>query len=186
MKRILPILLALFLGVAHAAERTVGWTNATTNTDGSSIPTSGPGSLTHTRVEYGTCGPNNTFGTRQGQIDVPAPGRSVQVNLVVVQMYCIRAIHVNTYGAESAPSSVVVTEVAPPVPNPPSDLQVANRTVYTVIKQVDRFVLLPVGTVPDGTQCIRSQSVNGYYAVPRASVIWSGNVQPDVVVAQCS
>jgi hypothetical protein len=54
-----------------------------------------------------------------------------------------------------------------------------------VIKTKNRFVLLPVGTVPANTPCDTTQSVNGHYAVPRDAVTWSGTVEPDVVVAQC-
>ena len=46
--------------------------------------------------------------------------------------------------------------------------------------------MLPVGTAPAGTQCDTTQSVNGYYVVPRAAVIWSGTIKPPVVVASCS
>ena len=57
--------------------------------------------------------------------------------------------------------------------------------VYRIVNRVDRFLLVSVGTIPPGVQCIAAHSVNGNYAVPRASVTWGGTVRPDVVVAQC-
>jgi hypothetical protein len=186
MKQLLVFLVSMFIPLAAVAGKVdLEWTNATKNTDGSSIPASGPGSLVHTRVEYGTCNGNN-FGTKQGEIVVAAPGNKVTVNDLVPQMFCFRAFHKNTYGNESASSNVVMKLVPAPTPMPPSTLTVSDLTAYTVIKRVDRFVMLPVGTVPAGTKCDPTQSVNGYYAVPRAAVKWSGDVQPDVVVAQCS
>lgn len=67
----------------------------------------------------------------------------------------------------------------------PADFKTVAPTVYTVVKAVDRFVLLPVGTVPLGVVCDATNSVNGSYVIPRTSVVWSGSVKPDVVVAKC-
>ena len=63
---------------------------------------------------------------------------------------------------------------------------IVDQVVYTVVKQVDRFIMLPVGTVASGTECIADQTVNGYKVIPRSAVQWSGSVRPDVVVAVCS
>jgi hypothetical protein len=58
---------------------------------------------------------------------------------------------------------------------------------FTVEKIENGFVTLPVGTVPVGTPCIDdvNMTVNGYRVVPREAVIWSGSIQPPVVVAAC-
>lgn len=92
-------------------------------------------------------------------------------------------------GNESAFSNEVsklIEEVA--VPLPPVIL-LQPTTVFTVIKQRDRFVLLPIGTVPAGTECDPNNSVNGHEAVPREAVDWTCQgifcVRPEVVVAQC-
>ena len=69
---------------------------------------------------------------------------------------------------------------------PPTMLTVQDLTVYNVIKQKDKFVLLAAGTVPAGTQCDPNETVNGRYAVPNDLVTWFGNVEPIVVVADCS
>lgn len=66
------------------------------------------------------------------------------------------------------------------------DYTVVNGTVLTVVKQVDKFILLPVGTIPIGTRCIPDQYINGYFAVPRDLVTWSGSIEPLVVVAECA
>jgi hypothetical protein len=69
----------------------------------------------------------------------------------------------------------------------PSDvLTVVDGTVFTVVKQVNSFILLPVGTIPIGTGCFLDQFINGHYAVPRSLVQWSGTVEPLVVVAKCA
>jgi hypothetical protein len=64
-------------------------------------------------------------------------------------------------------------------------LQIVGNTVYTVVKRVNRFLMLPVGTAPTGTLCIETERVNQYYVVPREVVTWSGTIRPDVVVAIC-
>lgn len=66
-----------------------------------------------------------------------------------------------------------------------TEFTVTEGTVKTVVRTDNRFLLLPVGTVPLGTSCDVENSVNGHYAVPRDQVTWSGNVQPQVVVAEC-
>jgi hypothetical protein len=58
--------------------------------------------------------------------------------------------------------------------------------VYNVVKRDNGFVLVRVGTAPLNTLCDRTQTVNGYYAIPVSAVTWSGTVKPIVVVAQCS
>ena len=68
----------------------------------------------------------------------------------------------------------------------PTLFTMSTDVVYTVVKKVNGFILLPVGTAPTTTECIPNQTVNGYFAIPREVVTWSGSVQPDVVVAQCS
>lgn len=86
---------------------------------------------------------------------------------------------------ESVKSNEATKNVGIP-PQPPSMMTVQNLTVYTVSKQIDKFVLFAVGTVPVGTSCDSTQSVNGFYVVPIAEVTWTGTVDPDVVVADCA
>jgi hypothetical protein len=66
------------------------------------------------------------------------------------------------------------------------EFTVTNGTVFTIVKQVNRFVLIPIGTIPIGTHCFPDQYINGYFAVPRELVQWGGSVEPLVVVAECA
>ncbi len=110
--------LILALGSATAADLNVSWTNPTTNTDGSAIPTTGAGSLTGTRVEWGTCS-GGAFGTRAGELTAPAGATTAQIANVAPGTWCVRAFSRNTYGSESAASGVASKVVPVPVPNPP-------------------------------------------------------------------
>lgn len=181
-------LLVLGVSRALAANVAVSWTNPTQNVDGSAIPVTGAGRLVGNRVEWGTCtgtAPNYTFGTSAGQQVFTTPTAAYTVPNLAPGTHCFRAYASTTYG-ESGPSGVAAKVIAPPLPQPPTGLTVAVLTVYTVLKRDDRFVMLPVGTVPAGTACDTTQSVNGYYVVPRGAVTWSGSVKPAVVVATCS
>jgi hypothetical protein len=60
------------------------------------------------------------------------------------------------------------------------------NTVYSIVKQADRLVLLPVGTTAVGTKCDSVQGlISGYYVVPVSAVTFAGTVKPVVVFAQC-
>lgn len=172
------------VATAIAADLTVTWTPPTQNTDGSAIPASGAGSVASARVEWGTCA-GSSFGTAAGQQIVAAPAVTATVTGLAPATWCVRVFARNTYGAESAASNVASRTLAPPTPRPPTSVTATELIAYTVVKQRDRFVLLPIGTVPGDTPCDTTQSVNGHYVVPRAAVTWSGSVKPDVVVARC-
>jgi len=58
-------------------------------------------------------------------------------------------------------------------------------TVYTVIRQANRFLFVAVGTIPAGVVCDATQPMGNYYVVPRERVTWSGTVRPQAVVASC-
>lgn len=186
MHRLLIALLACLLSLpAAAGDMVLTWTHPTKNTDNTNIPASGPGSLTGTRVEWGTCSGNN-FGTKAGEQVVAAPAATYTVTNLAPGKWCARVYARNTYSQESAPTNAVSKVLEAPTPNPPSDLTVRDLVVYQVIGTLDRIALLPVGTVPAGTTCDPTQTVNGFYAVPRAAVTWYGSVKPQVVVASCS
>jgi hypothetical protein len=185
MKRAALFLVLMLFGTAHAGEAAASWTQPTQNTDGSAIPASGTGALTGNRLEWGTCSSPGVFGTQIGQQAWTTPRAAYTVTNLGPGTYCFRAYASTQYG-ESGPSGVASKVIAPPLPAPPSGLTVAATVAYTLVKAPDRFVLLPVGTVPPDTQCNPAENVNGYYVVPRAAVTWSGTVRPDVVVARCS
>lgn len=125
MKRlwVFPVLMLISIA-AIAAIATVSWQNATTNTDGSAIPASGPGSIANTRIEWGTCGPGDSFGTKVGDKLVAGTVTTGQSDDLPVGRWCLRAVHINTYGVESDPSAVGVKVVAAPKPNPPRNFTV--------------------------------------------------------------
>jgi len=105
--------------------------------------------------------------------------------------YAVTAI--DTGGLESEKSRIASKAIVFPTGDAPeviltqasNELRIVGTTVYTIVKRIDRFLLLPVGNAPPDTVCIESQQVNGYYVVPRTAVTWSGTTKPDVVVAQC-
>lgn len=181
------VVIALCLGASptHAGDAVLTWTLATQNTDGTAIPASGAGSLAATRVEWGTCSGAN-FGAKAGDQLVPAPAMTYTVTGLAPGTHCFRAYSRNTYGQESDPTNVVSKVIAPPTPQPPGTLTVTVQTVYQVIGTANAFALLPVGTIPAGTQCDTTQAVLGRYVVPREAVSWYGSVKPQAVVADCS
>lgn len=183
----LSVAIALCLGASptRAGDAVLTWTLATQNTDGTAIPASGPGSLTGTRVEWGSCS-GSSFGTKAGEQLVAKPAVTYTVTNLAPGTHCFRAYSRNTYGQESAPTNAVQKVIAPPVPQPPGTLTVAATVAYQVIGTPNAFAMIPVGTVPADTVCDSSQSVNGYYAVPREAVTWYGSVHPQVVVSPCS
>jgi len=89
-------------------------------------------------------------------------------------------------GDESVFSNEVIKTQIDPTPLAPIILP-SVRTVFTVVKQPDRFVLIPIGTVPPGTECDPNNSVNGHGVVPNESVVWNqgSSARPIVVVALC-
>lgn len=183
----LSVAIALCLGASpsHAGDAVLTWTLATANTDGSAIPATGPTSLAATRVEWGTCS-GSSFGTASGQQLVATPAVTYTVTGLAAGVWCFRAYSRTVAGLESAPTNAVSKTILQAPPQPPGNLTVADLTVYQFIGTTDAIVLNPVGTVPAGTACDPSQSVNGRYAVPRAAVTWYGSVKPRVVFASCS
>lgn len=92
-------------------------------------------------------------------------------------------------GIESAHSAESCIAVAAPTPNAPGaptlTLAAVGPTAYTLIKSKDRFVALPVGTIPLGTPCDNTQPVLGFYVVPVDAVKWSGTVRTLAALASC-
>lgn len=175
------MLLAGCLQVAHAADATVSWTNPTQNTNGSTIPATGPGSLTGTRVEYGSC-LGAAFGTKAGEVTVTAPATSVTITgLADGSTYCFRAFSRNTGGNESAASNVAAKIIPMPTPNPP----VLSSTVTVAWDLKNGMPYRVVGTLPLGTVC-GSKVWRSYYEVPRASVTLSRQPRSTRLVTKCA
>lgn len=202
MRYIIALAAMLAATLALAETKTVTWVNATKNTDQSNIPASGEGRLVRTVVEYGTRTAQGGFGTKQGEIGIAAPATTLQLNLVVVQEYALRAFHCNTYAGTtyvlngtgcSAASNVHLTTVAPPKPEPPTSLTVAaDLTAWTVVTTEGAIVALEVGQVEAGAACDASQSVLPFgrtetlYRVPESAVTFLPGQTALVTFAACS
>ena len=122
MFKLLPFSLLLATSVAVAGSAVISWNNPTANTDGSTIPSTGPGSLVSTRVEWGSCS-GSAFGTSQGNILVNQPSTSAEISDLAPGLYCFRAFAKNTFGSESLASNIASKEVpqanvAPVLTNP--------------------------------------------------------------------
>lgn len=166
--------------VAHADDLIVSWTNPTHNTTGTAIPASGPGSLTGTRLEWGSCS-GTAFGTKAGEVTAPAGATSATIaGVAPAATYCVRAFSRNTYGAESASSNVASKVVPVPVPNPPvlAVPVIAGMTttpVYSVTKAgaLSAFVgFADVGTPCTGPVLFTYRS-KSFREVPRTAVkLW--------------
>jgi hypothetical protein len=170
----------------HANTADLSWVHPTQFVDGTTLALS---QIARTEVQYGVCN-----GTKSGFLATPAPvtinvlppPALAKVSNLAPGIWCFRARTVAT--TSTTPSDwtgYVWKEILPPAPKPPTNLLVSSTVAYSVVKRVDRFAMVAVGTVPAGTSCIPDQTVNGYYVVPRASVQWTGSVKPDVVVATC-
>lgn len=170
------------IGLAFGGEANLSWTHPTKNTDGSNIAT-----ITRTELNYGLC---NT--AKNGLLATPAPvivpvaypAATKTISSLDNGAWCFQARTVVTGDVSSAWTTFVWKDIVN-TPMPPSNLTVTSGVAYTVIKAEDKFVLLPVGTVPAGVACDPTQSVNGKYVVPRSSVTWSGSVRPVVVLGDC-
>lgn len=195
--RAISVLLLMFAIPVQAADVTLNWTNATRNepiapdTVGTLIPTdpTHPDALATTTLYWGACDaddlPIAPLGEMTFPTTVPGAAETAQIVITTPGRWCVVGVHTNVAGVTSKWSNPAIKQVFN-VPQPPANLTVAANTVYYVIQRENRFVLLPVGTIPEGTACIGTEYVNGYYAVDRALVTWTGGTQPMVVVAQCS
>lgn len=169
----------------------LSWTAPTASTDGSAL------TKCASQTSTGTC--LRSFrvyrGASQAEVQAKTDGRSINDRNALTydwtglapgtHYFAVTAL--NGDGGESALSAIGSKVVPAPVPVPPGNFTVQQdaTTVYYVIQQEDRFVLLPAGTAAPGTDCDAAQQVNGHYVVPRASVQWFGDVQPQAVVADC-
>jgi len=197
MKKPIVLLLLALSSIAHAQQAGTAlltWTNATYNTDTSEIVSDGDGALAYTTINYSLCvnGDIDSANIKSHYVSANRTSTTVSTEGPIGD-YCFRGTHTNSYGQTSDLSSIAVKTVAtagqPRTPVTPTALTVlatTDPTVYTIIRQENKFVLLPVGTVPANTACDGSQKINDHYVVDRNLVTWSGTVKPAVVVAQCS
>lgn len=189
MKKLIALLL-LLPGLVLADEARVRWTNPTTNTNGTAIPASGPGSLTETRVEYGTCD-GTGFGTATGEVRVPAPATETTITGFEPGMtVCFRNFARNTYGNESGPSNIGTKTFPTPTPQPPV-LTVVPPVAYEIKRTPEGLVKLgrDVGNVMAGTECSEVAFVANnhgtFYAVPTEAVTLYRKPRSQILVALC-
>lgn len=154
------------LSSAHAGERDLVamWTKPERNCDGSLLT-----NLAGYKAYWG-----------KGLASVPgATASSFTSPLLPPGDWWLAVTAVNTAGVESPLAGPVLKTIAA------STFKTTNDVVYTIVKRTDKFVMLPVGTIPLGSPCDPANTINGLYVVPRALVVWSGSVKPDAVVAKC-
>lgn len=170
------VLLKFLILDANAQEpgaATLNWKAPIQNTDGTPLV-----DLAGYKLLYG----NTAGGPYDREINVPNPDTTTYVveNLAPGDYYFVSTAY-NAAGKESDFSNEALKVIA----GLPSLFTVVDGQVFNLVKQKDKFVLLPVGAVPMGTECDPTQSVNGHHVVPNDAVQWLGNVEPIVVVAKC-
>jgi len=182
----LCLLLCLVVyNVSNAADVRVSWTQPLTNTDSSSIPASGPGSISQNRVQWGTC-VGSAFGTQIGVQTIPA-ATSYVVTALPPAVYCFRVYAINTYGETSLASNVTTKTVVAPVPNPPV---VTSATVVRLL-QPNKSLGAVAGTIPLHTPCnalAKQAKSAAWHYVSRTSVKLNsaGRKSSLPVVAKCA
>lgn len=68
----------------------------------------------------------------------------------------------------------------------PEEFKTTGTAVYTFVRAEGKILVLPtLHTVPVGTVCDATQSVNGKYVVPREAITWSGSARLVAVLADC-
>lgn len=171
---------------AIAATATVSWNMPTQNTDGSSIPIGGTGSIDFTRVQIGTCN-GSGFGDVIGEVIVPAPNVSTTIADIGPGTYCFRAFVTNTYGMESAASNVASKIFDAVVPKPPVLKTIVGATAYEIrFNRKDGYRLArDVGTVTVYADCGEIMVPPSYAVVPRTSVTFKRMSRSDLIVASC-
>lgn len=172
------ILLAVLPTIASAGALDVTWVNPTKYTDNTNLAVA---DIQQNRVEYGTC-TGTAFGTKIGEAISGGAAVAKQIPDVAPGTYCVR-VFTTAKNTESAASNVASKVVAQPAPMPP--VLTATTTAYTLVKQRDALVMLPVGTVAPDTKCLADR-VNDMNAVPRDSVTFTGSVKPEVVFSVCA
>ncbi|MCS6946264.1 MAG: hypothetical protein NZM12_01465 [Steroidobacteraceae bacterium] len=156
----------------------------TRNTDGSTIPATGPGSLTVTIIERGTCSSTNplTFGAVQETVSVNAPATTYTFQNLAPARYCFRAKVRNTYGVESDYTPAVSKVIDPPKPQPPvltvaavvHGLNMSPVFGITILGGRGSTVLgfAPVGARCDGPKVYRYRGLDWHRITAIDQVLW--------------
>jgi hypothetical protein len=182
-------LFVLFFSVkGRAADAALTWTHPTQYTDGSAISA---GALTQTSILYGLCNAGATgllASPAPVTVVVPQPGSARTITGLGNGKWCF-AVRAETAAEQSDFTAFVAKDIVLK-PKPPTGLIVTAQTAYMAVRQGDRYVMVPVGTVPGGTSCDSNNGViagsAAYYAVPASAVTWYGSTQSTVALARCS
>ncbi len=176
------LFLALASSTASSAEVTLTWTAPTQNEDGTPLT-----DLAGYNIYYGC----SASGDYPQTLSVPDPNAtSVVVTGLpnATECYFVATAY-NVPGEESQYSGEATVTTQPAAPNPPTDLSVqpGNLTAYGLQQTPDVITLFAVGTVPEGSACDGTMSVNGHYRVDRDLVEYpqSVTVRPAVIFALC-
>ena len=158
----------------------VCWENPTENIDGTAID-----DLERVMIYYG---PNSQAdeGVLPYITDQPGAQLCSDVQTEGPGDYHVRMTAIDRDNNESGFSNMAVKSAVDTSPQGPIIVD-TEQVVYTVVKQPNRFVLLPIGTVPPGTTCDPNNTVNGHMVVPTEDVVWTSETgsRPVVVVAPC-
>jgi hypothetical protein len=182
IRTILLLSLLFFTGIANAASVIVNWSNPTQNEDGTPV-----GTITGTRVEWGSCTATDSFNVRAGELLTSGPVTTATIpGLASATKYCIRAYTIAGAGNESRASNTIARTTEPTRPNPPTISSVVN-VVWELKQRGWKTTVKYAGTTPIGTPCYAdTYEVNGvtYNGVNRSyATITKGN--PKILVSIC-
>lgn len=190
-----PYSLTLQCG-SSLAEVRVRWTLPTNNTDGSLIPATGSGALTNIKLfRAGTAA-----GVPSGTMVLLPPNAAEYTftGLPTGVAHYFGAKATNGFAVDSDLSNIASTTISPSsdtasatltiVPKPGAPV-IVDPTAYSTKPDYGRLVFVKnaaVGTAALGAPCNdRKPIADGYYAINRQYVTWSGSLQPANVVAKC-
>lgn len=189
--RWLPFIAAILVTTATAATINISVAPPTQNTDNSTIPATGAGSIASYRVQYGTC-VGSAFGTPAGEFTMSGISGTVDLG---PGSYCFRAFARNTFGAESAASNVVARTVAVPTPQPPTIVTVAvvaginMAPLYRINADGSRGSTV-LGFVPVGAKCTGSPVYTyrgkAYHKADTTNAKWWGTAPTSQAAAPCA
>lgn len=195
MKRLAALALGLFVAVTIAGNAVPTWTPPTKNVDGTTIPATGPESLTSYQIDYTGCAAAATvvWPATPTSVTVPAPATTTQINGIAPGLTCFR-IAALTATTKSAWSGVVTTQVSATTPLPPTNLAftVTTPVAYKMRQTIDGFSLVSIGTVQVSTECKPDMAIEDstgrYMPVARSAVTLRNRFDtlPLVTYAKCA
>jgi hypothetical protein len=191
-RAVVILVVIFFLGLAAGSAfaqsgptANVSWTNPTSRTDGTSLPSS---QIKATEIDYGLC-PTGTFpSTPAGTFVNTGSGTAAAVPLPSYGAWCFRARTVDTSDAKSTNSNVASRQFLAP-PNAPT-LSAVITVAYEI--RIDGWgdVRLGrnVGTIETGAACLDNPILTNkgyYYEIDRENVTLTKEPRSAVIVTKC-